>query len=148
MANFPAVFREYRIFTLRILKNTFHKHERLSSKKQIDRLFERGRGRSKTPLKLMYLVEPSEERDVKAMFVVPKKKFKKAHDRNKLRRRMKEAYRLRKNLFYSGLPESVSIKLSLIYVANEAHDHSTIQSAVHHLLSFLTKEILAKAKTS
>ena len=34
--------------------------------------------------------------DVKAMFVVPKKKFKNAHDRNKLKRRMREAYRLQK----------------------------------------------------
>jgi ribonuclease P protein component len=82
------------------------------------------------------------------MFVVPKKKFKKAHDRNKLRRRMKEAYRLEKNEFYSSLSGSAELKLAFIYIANEAHDHSTITAAVHQLLSFVSKQIVTKGETS
>jgi ribonuclease P protein component len=131
-----------------ILKNTFHKNERLSSKKQIDYLFEKGSGKSKAPIKVMYLAEAGEVRDIKAMFVVPKKKFKRAHDRNKLRRRMKEAYRLKKNDFYSAFPLPLSLKLAFIYTSSEAKDHSTIQAAVHHLLAVISKEIVAKSKTT
>jgi ribonuclease P protein component len=121
----------------------------LSSKKQIDALFDKGSGKTKPPLKLVYLIGPlTEKKDVKAMFVVPKKKFKKAHDRNKLRRRMKEAYRLKKNEFYASFSKDIDLKLAFIYTANEAHDHSTIQAAVHQLLSFLSKQIVTKGETS
>jgi ribonuclease P protein component len=110
-------------------------------------LFAKGRGKSKAPLKLMYLASESDVQDVKAMFVVPKKKFKKAHDRNKLRRRIKEAYRLQKNAFYKELGD-VHLNLAFIYTSNEAHDHSSITAAVHQLLGFLSKQIASKSKTT
>lgn len=82
----------------------FTKQERLCSKKQIDLLFLKGNTAAAHPLKLIFIeTELAYVKPCQAMFVVPKRSFKKAHDRNKLKRRMREAYRLNKESFYELL---------------------------------------------
>jgi ribonuclease P protein component len=123
------------------LANTFHKNERLCSKKQIDMLFEKGRAISAYPIKLIYLGKKNETKaEVKAMFVVPKKKFRHANDRNTLKRRMREAYRLQKGEFYLSLGAQ-DLNLALLYYANKAEDYDAISKATAKLLNNLTKQI-------
>jgi ribonuclease P protein component len=96
-------------------------------------------------VKLVYLPYTSEKPDVKAMFVVPKKKFKRANERNTLKRRMREAYRLQK----SGLYETVGnggLNLALIYYGNKEEDYQTISKALSKLLDNLTREITGAVK--
>ena len=127
------------------LANTFHKHERLCSKKQIDELFESGSGISAYPVKLVHLLYASEKVRVRAMFVVPKKKFKRANERNTLRRRMKEAYRLEKGELYKAVGNT-GLNLAFIYYGSKAEDYKVISKSLAKLLNNLTREITGAVK--
>jgi ribonuclease P protein component len=79
--------------------NTFPKTERLSHRKDVDRLFSEGLSFSLSPFKVYYLRDSSDmEIPVKVLVTVPRKKFKRAVDRNRLRRMIREAYRLNRSL--------------------------------------------------
>jgi ribonuclease P protein component len=76
------------------------KKERLSKEIWIKDLFERGSSFYFHPLKVLYLPHPDTNSAVtEVLFSVPKRQFKKAVDRNKIRRRLREAYRLKKGEF-------------------------------------------------
>ena len=120
-----------------MLKNTFHKQERLTGKKSIDLLFAKGKSTNNGPLKI--IIKPSLSTQLypaKAMFVVPKKKFKRAHDRNLLKRRMREAYRLNKNTFYHMLnSKGIKVSCALLYTSGKPDTYAVIESAIKELLS-------------
>jgi ribonuclease P protein component len=72
------------------------KTDRLKSRKAIEILYKSGKNFSVFPLRIQYLVTQFEP-GIKAGFSAPSKNFKKATDRNKIKRLLKEAYRLQKN---------------------------------------------------
>ena len=72
------------------------------------------------------------------MFVVPKKKFKHANDRNKLKRRMREAYRLQKADLYTAVGVT-KLNLAFLYYGSKAEEYDTVFKAVTKLLGNLTK---------
>lgn len=118
------------------VKNTFHKQERLCSKTQMQTLFNQGKSQLAYPIKLVYLTTQSERKfPAQSMFVVPKKSFKKAHDRNKLKRRMREAFRLNKNEFYQKLQhESKLLNLAFIFISKKPESYQSIEKATKALL--------------
>ena len=104
-------------------------------------MFEKGQALSAYPIKLIYLGEKKEANaEIKAMFVVPKKKFKHANDRNKLKRRMREAYRLQKGEFYISLGY-YKLDLAILYYGNKSEEYDIIYKATAKLLNNLTKQI-------
>ena len=73
------------------------KTERLKSRKKIDELFEKGKGFSVPPLRIIYTLEATKEfPQLQVAVSAPKRNFKKAVDRNRLKRLLREAYRLNK----------------------------------------------------
>ncbi len=70
----------------------------------------------------------------KAAFTVPKKKFGKAVDRNKLKRRMREVYRKNKNTLYNSITDK-KIILIFIYIATEITEYKTIEQAIKTTLT-------------
>ena len=94
-------------------KNTLGKKERLKSKKLIGKLFEEGKSIKKYPFRLIYLIQDKNSFKIKiqASFSVPKRNFKKAVDRNRIKRLIKEAYRIeqRKILQDYNLPFVIMI---------------------------------------
>ncbi|MFZ4399602.1 MAG: ribonuclease P protein component [Bacteroidales bacterium] len=101
---------------------TFNKEERLCSKKAIDFLFANGKTFYLNPFKVKWAYETfNNDFPVKILIVVPKRYFKKAHDRNKIKRRIREAYRKNKNILYEVLQDQQT-KLIVAIIFTEKNE--------------------------
>lgn len=125
---------------------TFKKKERLRHRRQIDRLFKEGISFHSFPITLFWMdMSANPEAVTQVLFAVPKRYFKQANQRNLIRRRMKEAYRLIKPEFYKQLENQGSVgNLSFVYAGKELLPFSVIQDKIILLLRRL-KEIHEKA---
>jgi ribonuclease P protein component len=101
------------------LDQQFPKYERLSSKKIIQELFEKGSSLYLYPFRLLYLQTETSARLPQILFTVPKRHFKKAVVRNLLRRRIREAYRLNKTAIFLHSPKKIPAFIAIIYIAKE-----------------------------
>lgn len=118
---------------------TFTKIERLCSKKAIDDLFANGKSKTQFPFKIIYKISEFESLfPARVMFVVPKKKHKRANKRNIIKRRMREVYRLNKNTFYESL-KTQKIDLMFICLSNEELEYSVIEKNMLQLMETLGK---------
>ena len=82
------------------------------------------------------------------MFVVPKKKFKYAHDRNLLKRRMREAFRLNKQGFYDRLTEEgLNIQGAFIYTQSKECEYAEIEKAIKTLLMQCVNKLKSSSQT-
>lgn len=123
--------------------NRFTKDERLNSKKRIDSLFQNGKLKWKGCLRITYLISNEVlETPVQVMFSVPKKQFRRAVDRNLVKRRMREAYRLNKhNLSEQIRSKNKFIMIAFLYVSKEIERYLIIESDMKELLVKISKSI-------
>jgi ribonuclease P protein component len=123
---------------------TFHKDERLCSRKLIGTLFLSGRSFLCYPLKVVYALTEVREGEfpVQAGFTVPKKNFKRAVKRNLLKRRIREAYRLQKQELYTFLDSrDQQLAMMFIYVGKEPLSYRKIEGSVKKAILRLKKEL-------
>lgn len=121
---------------------TFSRQERLSSLKEIETLFSEGHSLMKYPLRIIWREYPDPvEVPVRVLISVSKKKFSKAVDRNRVKRLIRESYRLLKPVFYEALPADRSFQIGLIYVGKEILDFETIQKGLSKALERLITQI-------
>jgi ribonuclease P protein component len=85
------------------MRLTLSKEEKLKSRKLIEKLFIEGDSLKEYPLRLKYLKIRDENNSVKVAFSVPKRNFKLAVDRNRIKRLLRESYRKNKVVFVEGL---------------------------------------------
>ena len=120
-------------------KFTFSKKERLFYHKHIDSLFSGGSSFILHPLKVYYLkpdlsVDPTS----RVLITVPRRKFKRAVDRNRLRRLIREAYRLNRHLL-QDFP--VQLHIGFVYIGNTVEiSYREMESRIIACLDRLVKE--------
>jgi ribonuclease P protein component len=117
----------------------FRRSERLKSRRTIGRLFDRqGETAVAYPLRLMWLPvpEPHGAAPVQFTLSVPKRRFRRAADRNLLRRRIREAYRRQKQLLAPALATAPAAQYAVValYTGREIQDYRTIERSMRRLL--------------
>ena len=122
---------------------TFHRGERLKSRKVIGRMFGAGQSFGQYPLRLVWipLEASSGPFPVQVAFSVPKKKFKSAVQRNRIRRQMREAWRLNKHRLYQVLQgDPASYAFMIIYIAAEGLPYRDIEQATRQMIRRFLKK--------
>jgi ribonuclease P protein component len=119
---------------------TFSKNERLCSPVWIEKLFEKGKSFNRFPFRLTWLEMPTSDVPVKIVISIPKRNFKKAVDRNRLRRQVKEVYRKEKSQLYANLNDK-KILLMLIYTNRTKMEFKELEQKVIEALQQLNKEV-------
>jgi len=124
-------------------ENSFSKPEHLCGEKRITRLFTQGDAFIAYPLRVVYLLENKIDREVSSVLVsVPKKRFKRAVKRNRLKRLMREAYRLNKQVLVEKLEErNLQIHIAFNYVSDDELDYATIEKKMKLSLQKLLDKI-------
>ncbi len=124
------------------MKNTFKKVERLNKKKYIQELFQKGSSFYLYPFKVLFMHAPAgddgnENVHHQILISVPRRKFKKAVDRNKLKRRTREAYRLNKQF----LNTPGKLLIAYIYTAKDILPYQEIENKLLLSLKRLAREV-------
>jgi ribonuclease P protein component len=126
------------------IRNTFKAYERLKREQHIDTLFRTGKAFSVFPLKLIYLLAPrasDELSPVRAGFSIPKRKFKSSVDRNRLKRLLREGWRLHKAELYERIPANQQLHVFVIFTGEDQVDFSVIENAIVKGIDKLIKQL-------
>lgn len=115
---------------------TLSKQERLYKKKSIESLYAHGKS-IKTPA-VICLYHPAiddSEFPVQALFTAPKRRFARAHDRNRIKRLMKEVYRKEKQSLYDHLNnKGEKLALAFIFTGNRLPDFDYVEQKIKYLI--------------
>lgn len=119
------------------------KPERLNKKKIIEKMFAGGsRSFSIFPLRVVWL--PAEELDVQASILisVSKRRFKRAVKRNRIKRQIREAYRLNKQILLAPLTEkNRRLAIAFIYLADELMNSALVEEKIKAALTRIVEKI-------
>lgn len=119
------------------------KPERLNKKKIIEKMFAGGsRSFSIFPLRVVWL--PVEELDVQASILisVSKRRFKRAVKRNRIKRQIREAYRLNKQILLAPLTEkNRRLAIAFIYLADELMNSALVEEKIKAALTRIVEKI-------
>jgi ribonuclease P protein component, eubacterial len=122
---------------------TLSKNERLSWKRYIDLLFEKGQSFIAFPLRVIfYTTEEEMPAQSSILISVSKKRLKRAVKRNKIKRQVREAYRLQKNDLLPLLNEKkTNLLIAFLYIDKEIHEHSVIEKAMAKTIKRLNENV-------
>ena len=123
----------------------FQKRERIVSRKLMDELFGGDHSHAVVafPLKAVYLAKEhlDEQVPVEVLISVPKKHFKHAVDRNRVKLQVREAYRKQKQLLTERVGEDMMVAVAFIWMSNQHISSAEVDSRVKHILTRIAKKI-------
>ena len=123
----------------------FPKSQRLHSKKLIDSLFDQGKSFFIHPFKVLHLVDYSgQNKTNQVLITVSSRKFKRAVDRNLIKRRIREAYRLNKHILEDHVDALPHLLIGYIYVGKDVPIFEQVETKLKQSLQRLKIEYLDK----
>jgi ribonuclease P protein component len=125
------------------LKFTYSKKDRLKSKKLIDQLFTEGQSISVYPLRLVYLQTSFDDTvKTKTGVSVSKRFFKTAVDRNRIKRLMRETYRLNKAVYFNNI--TTQYALMILYIGNTKPTFTQVETKMNLLFEKFNNRVSEK----
>ena len=117
---------------------TFKKQERIVSNKLIETLFEKGNSQSLAafPVRIVYAIQEHSGNGapVQILISVPKKRFKHAVDRNRVKRQIRESYRKHKTIVTDSVPEGKQLLIAFIWLSDRHFGSDEIEKRIVSLL--------------
>ncbi len=122
---------------------TFHKKEKLNNHSLIRKLFNEGESIYVHPFKIYYLVSELETTfPAQVLISVPKRYFKKAVDRNRIKRLFREGFRLNKESLYQDLYRyDTQICLGFVYTHKEIPEYKKVNGSIKKAIPRISKNI-------
>ena len=123
---------------------TFKKREHIVSTRLIETLFGSGsKSMVAYPLRVVYQKIPREQTDVpvQVLISVPKKHFKHAVDRNRVKRQVREAYRHCKQPLFEAVPDDQSLLLAFLWLSDELAPSTTVNNRIKHLVTRIAEKV-------
>jgi len=125
-------------------QHTFSKSQRLKSRKKLQQVFAEGKSVRTPVVRLVYLTEKTDTPEVKCGVGLTTKYFKKAVDRNRIKRLLREAYRLQQHdLNRYAVASQLSFSLFILYTGKELPHYNAIYENVGVALQKLLKALHA-----
>lgn len=126
--------------------HTLSKSERLCSKKLIETLFSgKGRSMSAFPVRVVYLKLSRTEHEPQAEMLVsvPKRCFKRAVKRNRVKRQVREAFRMHKQQLLDKMKDHADEKLimAFIWLDDKLHDSTDVESRISVLVNRISEKL-------
>lgn len=124
-------------------RNTLTRNERLRSKIIIDKMFAGGsKSFSVFPLRVVYMPVEEQEAAASILISVPKKRFKRAVKRNRVKRQIREAYRKNKCLLVNKLEEKEqALAIAFIYLTDVLVTSDEIETKMKILLARIAEKL-------
>jgi len=121
---------------------TIQKAERLSYQREIESLFKQGNAFISYPLRILFLKQkPLSGATISILVSVPKRKFKRAVKRNRMKRLIKEAYRLNKTALVQHCREKESgLLIAFLYIGNELCTWKEIEASMQKASNILINQ--------
>jgi ribonuclease P protein component len=123
-------------------RNTFPKKEHLFGEATVETLYKEGASMFLYPYKLTFLKVGNEDVAVRCLVYAPKKRFKHAVDRNRLKRQIREVYRTNKHSLFTFMNEQEShLHIAIHYVGDKLESYAFMQKRMIQLLNKLEKRL-------
>ena len=123
---------------------TFGRDQRLKSRKQIERVFREGKSMNVFPFRVYFFIQPLVDghQPLQTGVGASRRNFKKAVDRNRIKRLTREAYRLKKEPLALLVKErQLSLSLFFIYTGKELPDYRLVSGKIAVALEKIMKEV-------
>jgi ribonuclease P protein component len=125
-----------------LYRNTFPKAEHLCGKTSVDKLFTEGKSFLCYPVRIVFCTTDKADVPARCLMSAPKKRFKHAVDRNRLKRQLRESYRLNKGILFSALEsKDYQLLVAFNYIGDKVEPTAFVQRKMKIALEKLVSKL-------